>query len=85
MKIGFNTTKPTYGAHISSKNYSSQVLSVFFRVKLVFNYQRVTVTMPFVVAFVGKKQQKLSKTHLAAQSSHRAFFTALRMGYNHNI
>jgi hypothetical protein len=39
QKIGFNTTKPTYGKHISSKTNSPQVLSVFFYYQLLFNYQ----------------------------------------------
>jgi hypothetical protein len=39
QNIGFNTTKPTYGGHISSKTNSLQVLSIFFFYQLVFNYQ----------------------------------------------
>ncbi|MFI3188169.1 MAG: hypothetical protein QX190_01215 [Methylococcales bacterium] len=42
-KIGFNTTKRTYGSHISSKADSLQVLDLFFYYQLVFNYQQVTL------------------------------------------
>ena len=39
QKIGFNTTKPCYGSHISSKTNSLQVLSIIFSYQLLFNYQ----------------------------------------------